>query len=571
MAPPSEGDGGKGEDFDTILTALGTGKWHVLCYIIISYWNSVLPYHTITGAFLSPAVEHTCRAPPSAITPTLILPANTHNASFSASFNTSYATDVSLQHDASCSYLSEDPATGKVEEMPCTMWDFDNTTFTSTITSEFNLVCEYRYLRAALQSAYMGGMILGAVVNGFLADQFGRWTVLAIATTIYSVVALGSAWLPSMGTLLAARFLSGIMHPTFMASYILVAEITEMKRRSTMTMLTGSGWSLGTTLYGLWAYLERDWRWLQTYTALFCLIFLPGLLFLKESPRWLVVMGRHQEALSILQGAAKMNGAKLPPTDKMLKIMQEVQKQSKSEAEARSNVPMTQRVIDQVTVLFRTRKMLTITIVTCIPCFSVAMVSFGLILGATTYDVNPFMYMTLSGLMEILPILNIYVVETIGRKKSGMGCFGLCAVTLLLQPLVPSNLKWLSITLVMIGKLSSSASFGVTFIYMSELFPTEIRTTGMSAGLISSRIGAFIAPFFISALETTQPWLVSVVFGVAAAIAALSFVPLWETKNTHLPDTMAQLEGMDMHRAGKARSCSPDRKAEVNGRDVTSV
>ena len=54
--------------------------------------------------------------------------------------------------------------------------------------------------------------------------------------------------------------------------------------------------------------------------------------------------------------------------------------------------------------------------------------------------------------------------------------------------------------------------------------------------------------------EPKHPWAVSVVFGVAAAVAAVSFVPLWETKDTCLPDTVAQLEEMDVHRKAKPRS-----------------
>lgn len=40
-----------------------------------------------------------------------------------------------------------------------------------------------------------------------------------------------------------------------------------------------------------------------------------------------------------------------------------------------------------------------------------------------------------------------------------------------------------------------------------------------------------------------EPWAISVVFGCAAAVAALVVIPLWETMNTHLPDTLADLEG----------------------------
>ena len=67
------------------------------------------------------------------------------------------------------------------------------------------------------------------------------------------------------------------------------------------------------------------------------------------------------------------------------------------------------------------------------------MVYFGLLLGATAYGVNPFMYVVISGLVELPSNLNIFVVEIIGRKKSGMLCFGVCAASLLIQPLIPDS------------------------------------------------------------------------------------------------------------------------------------
>ncbi|XP_050687705.1 solute carrier family 22 member 7-like [Eriocheir sinensis] len=548
-APAAEGARGKApDDFDAILTNLGTGKFNILCYIAIAYWNTVLPYHTLAGAFLSPSVPYTCRAPPDALTPTLSLPTSAANRN-----STVYATDEGTAelYDNSCSYLKENHVTGKVEEVACTEWDFDNSTFASTITSEFSLVCNYKYLRAAHQSIYMGGMLVGALFNGFLADRFGRWTMIAISTVSYTILALGSAWLPSMALLLPARFLLGSMHPTsLMTGYILVMEMTEMRRRSMMGMVTLNFWSVGTTFWGLWAYLERDWRFLQTYVSLFCPLFLPALLFLKESPRWLVVTGRHQKALSVLQLAAKYNGTKLPPTEDLLILMKKVQEQStcsREEAAARASTPLTKRVMKQVTILFSTRKLALITVTMCITYLVVAMVFFGLTLGASSLGVNPFVYMIISGLVETPSVVTVFLVEYFGRKKTGVGTFSLCAVALLSQPLIPKSLMWLSITLVSIGKFFSSCAFGVLFLYSSELYPTEIRTQGMSAGMMSSRVGGFIAPFIISALETNHPWGISVVFGLASAVAAVSFWPLWETKDALLPDTVAQLEALDVH------------------------
>lgn len=47
--------------------------------------------------------------------------------------------------------------------------------------------------------------------------------------------------------------------------------------------------------------------------------------------------------------------------------------------------------------------------------------------------------------------------------------------------------------------------------------------------------------------ETDHPWGISVVFGLAAAVAASAFFPLWETKDTLLPDTVAQLNAPDAY------------------------
>lgn len=53
-------------------------------------------------------------------------------------------------------------------------------------------------------------------------SRYGRWIVIAISTVIYSIVAVATAWMPNMSTLLIARFLLGTMHPVSLQScYIL--------------------------------------------------------------------------------------------------------------------------------------------------------------------------------------------------------------------------------------------------------------------------------------------------------------------------------------------------------------
>ncbi|KAG0727759.1 hypothetical protein GWK47_033981 [Chionoecetes opilio] len=121
---------GDADDFDTVLAHVGVGKWNYIYYIANAYWHVVLPYHTLAGAFLSPSVNHTCHHLSPDLPPTIVLLNNT--AAHNALRNITYLSDI----DNSCSYLKEDVATGRLEEVPCTEWVFDNATFTSTVTSE---------------------------------------------------------------------------------------------------------------------------------------------------------------------------------------------------------------------------------------------------------------------------------------------------------------------------------------------------------------------------------------------------------------------------------------------------
>ncbi|KAK3866519.1 hypothetical protein Pcinc_027952, partial [Petrolisthes cinctipes] len=52
--------------FDEILTNIGTGKWNLAFFFVISLWYTQIPTHSLSGTFLTPQVPHTCRLPPGA-------------------------------------------------------------------------------------------------------------------------------------------------------------------------------------------------------------------------------------------------------------------------------------------------------------------------------------------------------------------------------------------------------------------------------------------------------------------------------------------------------------------------
>ncbi|ROT85731.1 putative WD repeat and HMG-box DNA-binding protein 1 [Penaeus vannamei] len=140
--------------FDDLLQQLGTGKWNLLIVISVGYWIFQIPLHSMGAAFLTPDLTYSCRTP--------------HEA------------NVDIQADnetrSQCSYNVT--IEGNTEEHVCSQWDFDNTTYTNTITSEFELVCEYSFLRPLVKSIYFLGAFFGSLVNGWLTDRFisiARW------------------------------------------------------------------------------------------------------------------------------------------------------------------------------------------------------------------------------------------------------------------------------------------------------------------------------------------------------------------------------------------------------------
>ena len=87
--------------------------------------------------------------------------------------------------------------------------------------------------------------------------------------------------------------------------------------------------------------------------------------------------------------------------------------------------------------LLRTRKLVTITVVTSIGFFSAGMIFFGLNFAASALRVDdPFTFMVIAGVVELPSLFGIYFMEKFGRKKFGIFIFALCAITLLLQPLL---------------------------------------------------------------------------------------------------------------------------------------
>jgi len=179
--------------------------------------------------------------------------------------------------------------------------------------------------KGSVISIVLVGGILGALINGIVADRLGRKLMVQAAALIFIAGAAASALSPSAGALLASRFVLGLALGAVSASAPLyIAEISPAAGRGrfvTMFQLAITigillGYFVDRTLTG-----SGEWRLMLGSSAVPALILLFGMFVVPPSPRWLLKMGRDEEAKDTL---LKISGGSVSHADAELNEIRKV-------------------------------------------------------------------------------------------------------------------------------------------------------------------------------------------------------------------------------------------------------
>ncbi|KAG7165543.1 solute carrier family 22 member 15-like [Homarus americanus] len=172
------------------------------------------------------------------------------------------------------------------------------------------------------------------------------------------------------------------------------------------------------------------------------------------------------------------------------------------------------------------------------------LVYYGISLNSANFNMDPFLYMFLGGLME-LPSYTLIIpfVARYGRKIPLVTFFVLCGVAILVLLLLPADReRWWFMTIVMVGKFFITSAYQVVYLYSSELYPTCLRTQGLGVSSMVGRIGSIISPFINDMLGLYHWAIPSTIFGLASLVAGGLTCLLPETKDKTLPDTVDDVE-----------------------------
>nr|XP_027219820.1 organic cation transporter protein-like [Penaeus vannamei] len=492
------------KNFDSLLSAIGPGRWTIFMFVSYVSWALLLPYFSLGGAFYNPVVDHWCSVPELSNNSWTLeqrlnysVPWEYRGGRLERSQCSVYVRDYEAVADLPWSpdlALTPEQAV-TLETKSCNQWEFDKSVFHSTVASEWNLVCDRVSLSPFFTSFYFFGAAVGETLIGFLADKYGRRWILRVSTLIFLLTATTSALVPLYSLVLAGRFVLGVIHTIIGPAYIQGMEACPSKLRTILGLLSTAPFALTGMFFGAWAYLIRDWRTLQLVCALPVLLQLIYMPFMDESPRWLLQQGRLKEAAKILKKAGQWHGVTLPADKELMILMEKFQEQSSDKKETPRDAEgfsgRARRWWRDVTVLVRTPALRKITIGLFGCWFCTGLTYWGMSLSGTTYSKDPFLYVVLSSLVEVPGYSGLTpVVGRFGRRSVLSFNFTVCAVAILTILATPKSYTWMIFSLALVGKLFITASYGLMYLVSSELFPTCVRSRGLNMSSMMARLGS---------------------------------------------------------------------------------
>jgi putative MFS transporter len=272
--------------------------------------------------------------------------------------------------------------------------------------------------------------------------------------------------------------------------------------------------------YGLLDVLGWSWRWTLTTSAIPALIVLGLRIGLPESPRWLMLHDRAREARAIID--RYLGG-------------EEHMAEADYDSDRRHDGGWRQLFAPGM----RSRTFFVSTFYICVVTPYFAIFTFApkvfesLKLNETAGTIFA------NGVAFIGAIVGRLTIELIGRRKQLIGPFWIMAVALLVIGLWAGAPPLLLVGAFAVFAFFNAMAGNLTAVYPIEVFPTDVRATGVGIANAFSRVGAavgtFLLPVGIDAIGLAWCMVIGAAMCVIGAVVSHALAP--ETTGKSLSHT----------------------------------
>jgi len=453
---------------------------------------------------------------------------------------------------------------------------------------------------------------LAMLVAGPVSDRIGRRLVLRIAAILFAISAVSSALAPNFWVLVMARMIGGIgVGASLIIAPMFIAEIAPPKMRGRLVSFNQLNIVIGISVAFFTNYLilklgysekpwthslgieEHNWRWMLGLEVLPAIIYYFALIFVPQSPRWLAMKNRFDEALAIMTKAVGEDLAR----DELDKIRVSIESDSKREKASLSELfkPAMKFVLTIGIIIAILQQITGINSV-----FFYAPMIFEQSGIGTDASFSQAILVGLTNL--VFTLIAIWLIDKLGRKPlliiglSGIAIFmfilaaGFHSATYTLDSegisqmpveipeeglrslqdmefksdvqykkaleksigtkllkehssILISKAIQMNPLIILIGVIGFVASFAVSigpvmWVMFSELFPNRLRGLAISfTGFLNSMISfsvQLVFPWELATIGTAGTFLIYGIFGAAGILFALMMVP--ETKGKSLEE-----------------------------------
>ncbi len=400
-------------------------------------------------------------------------------------------------------------------------------------------------------SSALVGCILGAVMAGALGDKYGRKPVLILAAALFFISAMGCTIPPSFKFLYSVRIIGGIgVGIASVLSPLYISEFSPPKIRGRLVALYqlsivtgillayGSNWILlnystqhtvitGGSGFMYKIFVSEIWRSMFGMEMLPALLLLVLLLFVPESPRWLIQAGRRESGKRILE---KISGIKV------------------AEVEFREILSSLGQERGKLRELFRPGLRTALIVAVGLSVFGQltginAVIYYGpeILKEAGIQFGNALQFQIILGIINLVfTVLALLLIDKLGRRPLLIGGMSAVVLTLFLAGLLfltdtPNG----TLIVVVLGAYIACIAFSicaVIWVITPEIFPNRVRGRAMSIAAFSNwgtnTIAAYLFPWYVASFGMHIGFFT---FGAICLVATLffwKFVP--ETKGKSL-------------------------------------
>lgn len=406
-------------------------------------------------------------------------------------------------------------------------------------------------LRGWAMSSALVGCLIGALLSGLWSDMHGRKKMLIIAAFLFAVSALGTGIANDFGWFVIYRIIGGFgIGIASNVSPVYIAEVSPASVRgkfvsiNQLTIVLGIlaaqiiNWQIGNFYMPDKSLLSPEsiewaWRWMFWAELIPALLFLIFAFVIPESPRWLAVNNRRDNAYKVF---SKIGGVEHAENE-----LSEIYKTSTSASAGEWKLifkPGVRRVLVIGIVLAVFQQWCGINVI-----FNYAQEIFS----SAGYQVSDvLMNIVITGITNVVfTFVAIYTVDKWGRRKLMLtGASGLAVIYLLLGSFYFIGVTgWPMLLLVMMAIACYAMSLApVIWVVLSEIFPNKIRGLAMSVSTFFLWTACFLLTYTFPLLNE---WLKASgtfwIYGgicIAGFIFILKFLP--ETKGKSLEEIEKQ-------------------------------